>query len=110
MLVLRCSAREVLRFVSRLPLDVAAEARPLDRRRRPPRERRVERPAQVLSGHRYAVSGPGAVHLATVDEPTLAVEDEEVRRAGGAVRLGDLLRLVEEVREGVARLLRLAGH
>src|SRR6185436_11237122 len=43
-----------------------------------------------------------AVELTTIREAALAVEEEEVGRAGGLERLGDLLVLVEQIREVVA--------
>ena len=58
--------------------------------------------AQVCPGHRPVVAGPAVVELPAVDEPTARVEQEEVRRARGAVGLRHLLALVEEVGEDVA--------
>src|SRR5690606_32926323 len=74
-----------LRFVPRLPLDVAADARHLLPRRAAPLEHRVRRGAQVLSRGRSPRARPRLVELAAVREPEVAVVEEEVRRARRAV-------------------------
>ena len=56
------------------------------------------------------VARPAVVELAPVDERPVAVEHEEVGRAGGLVGPGDFLRLVVEVGEGVADLGLLRAH
>jgi hypothetical protein len=50
-----------------------------------PGEDRVHRVAQIASGHRRAVPWPTAVELTAIDELPIAPEEEEVRRAGGAI-------------------------
>ncbi len=98
------------RLVARSPLDAAAHARPLVRRRRAAVEHGVDRGAQVLAGHRDPVARPAAVELPAVGEPAPGVVEEEVGRARGAERPGHLLRLVEQVREPVARQPGLLGE
>src|SRR5690606_5972838 len=88
----------VVGLSTRLPLDVAADARALVRVRRAAREHGVGRGAQVAARHRDAVAGPAVVELPAVGEAALAVEEVELGRARGAEGLRDLLRLVDQVR------------
>ena len=91
-----------LNFQASLPLDVAAHARLLNRRRRPPSQHGVHGLRQVRRRDRLPVSRPRIIHLPAVRQfPVLGVE-EEIRRARRLVRLRDLLTFVEEVRELVA--------
>ena len=57
-----------------------------------------------------AVPWPTAVELTAVDELPIPSEEEEVRRAGGAIGLRDRLGLVVEVGKDVARRFRLLRH
>ena len=79
---------EIFRLIPRPPLDIAAEARFLVRRNGLARQHRVERRAEVLAGDGQPVAGPAVVELAAIDEPAVLVEEEEIRRAGGMIRLG----------------------
>ena len=54
----------------------------------------VEGGAQVAAGDGDVVAGAAGVELAAIDELVVLVVEEEVGRAGRAVRFGDLLRLV----------------
>src|ERR687891_2382852 len=94
----------VARFVSGAPLDSATDARALILRNRAVGEHGIDRRPKVLARHRKAVLRPARVELPTVRELAVGVEEEEVRGAGGRVRLGHILSLVEQVRERVAGL------
>src|SRR5687767_14743587 len=84
----------MIRLMPGSPLDIATDARSLIGRRLLAREHGLERRAQI----------------AAVRETLLAIVEEEVRRACRAERPRDGLRLVVEVRKGVARGLRVGGH
>ncbi len=61
--------------------------------------------AEQLAGNRFAVTGCGLVERSAVGQPTRAVVEEEVRRAGGVVSAaglpGKLVRPVVGVSIGV---------
>ena len=54
--------------------------------------------------------GPAVVELTAVDETPVSVEEEEVRRTRGVVGLRNLLRLIEQIREGVAGFAGFLGE
>ncbi len=74
------------------------------------RQHRVNGRAQVRAGDGQRVFGAGAIELAAVDQAQAVVEEEEIRRAGGPVSLGHLLRFVVAIREFEAAFLSLAAH
>src|SRR4051812_4731222 len=93
---------KVNRSIARLPLDVAADARLLQLAHRFASQCGIDGGTEIGpvqdtgSGTRRAAVRTGVVELTTVDQTAVGVEKEEVRRAGGGVRLGDLLRFVIE--------------
>src|SRR5664280_2129369 len=95
------SRRHVLGLIARLPLDAAAQARELGLRHGHTGKDGVEGGAEIPPADRDIVAGARSVELATIDEPAVGVEQEEVRRAGGVVGLRHLLRLV--VQEGTVK-------
>ena len=62
-------------------------------------DERVERTTKIPPGNRRCAIWATVVELSAVREPSIAIEHEEVRRAGSAKRFGDLLTLVMEIRE-----------
>src|SRR6266513_5892138 len=93
---------EVLRRVIGTPLDVAAHARSLHGWRRLAGKHCIRCGAQVLTSDRHVVLGTAAVELAAVSEATIAVEQEQIRSAGGLEDFRDVLLFVEQVRERIA--------
>src|SRR5690606_16193114 len=89
---LRANAREVVR--GDLPLDVAADARHLRLGHWSAGQHGIERRAEVRAGHGKAVLRPRRIELAAIREQQVAIEHEEVRRAGRAVCLRHRLRCV----------------
>src|ERR1017187_740999 len=87
----RCS---ISRRVPRLPLDVAADAGPLFGAHRAPGEYRVDGRAKVAARDGNIVFRTAAIHLPTVYQFAPRIEQEEIRRAGGAVSPGGFLGLV----------------
>src|SRR5882757_6910736 len=90
---------EILRFVARLPLDVAADARLLGWCKSLAGQHGIEGFTQIFSRHRQPVARAAFVELAAINEPMLLVEKKKVRRAGGAIRFGDGLSRIVKVRE-----------
>src|SRR5437762_1758794 len=68
---------EIVGRVTRLPLDIAADARPLRRRGRPACKHRIDRRAHISSGDRAGFVRTAVVELATVGEAAIAIEEEE---------------------------------
>jgi hypothetical protein len=99
-----------MRLVSRLPLDVAADARRLHSRHRTSIEDRVTGGAEITPADSHGISRATAVELTAINEPASGVEEKQIGCARGAKRFGNVLALVEQVREGVARLARLLAH
>src|SRR6478735_7487540 len=64
----------VVRLVTALPLDVAADARLLLGGRRRPRQHRVDGRAQVGAGHRMAVARTAIVELPAIDQRPVLIE------------------------------------
>src|SRR5690606_28705437 len=62
------ASAEVIRFVPRLPLDVAADRRHLTRRRPFAREGCLDRGAEIAARHRDLVPRPTRIELPPVDE------------------------------------------
>jgi len=85
------------------PLDIAANRWPLILERRLAGERGVNRGAQILAGDGDAIAGAAGVELAAIDEPEIAVEEKEIRGAGGVVGARHGLRLVMEIRKVEAK-------
>src|SRR5262245_2307992 len=100
----------IVRLVARLPFDVAADAGFLLFADRFAYQHSIQCGAQVCSGYRNARIRSAIVHLAAIDKRAILVEHIEVRRAGGAVGLGHLLRLVEEIRKGVTTAFYFMHH
>ncbi len=88
-----------------VPLDVATVARLLIGGRRDARDHRVERRPEVRAVRRVARARARLVETSAVGEDAVAVEEEEVGRARGVEREGDLLRIVDEEREVPALVL-----
>src|SRR5262245_28953276 len=79
---------EIFRFIARLPFDVAPHARDLvvgGDFFAP--EHEVERVAQILARDGLRAVRPAVVELAPVNQAPRLVEDIDVRRAGGTIRL-----------------------
>jgi glyoxylase I family protein len=101
---------EIVRGVPRFPLDVAADAGVLFRRRCFAGQHGIKCGAKVFSCHRKAVARTAVVELPAVNEPMVFVEKIKVGRAGGAIRLRHGLRFIMEIRERVAGILHFLLH
>ena len=95
------SGIEVVRFVSGLPFDVAADAVFLVFPGRLSGQQGIDG-GREISARGGTVVGAAVIVLAAVGQLVGAVVEEEVRGAGGAVALGHILALVVQVGEGVA--------
>src|SRR5258705_9451797 len=100
----------VIRLVARFPFNIATDARLLIWANGLPCEDRIERGADVPAGHRNSISWPAIVHLTAINEPLIAVEDKNVRGAGGPIRLGHCLRFIIEIRKDVPGRLSFLRH
>src|SRR5687767_3127399 len=83
------------RGVARLPLDGAADARLLRAVHRLAGKHGVDRGTQIAPGHGLVVARPAVVELPAIHQSPLRIKEKEVRRTGGLVTLGNILRLVE---------------
>src|SRR5271157_6257408 len=92
--------------MTRPPLDVTAKARTLLRGHRLAAQNGVDGAPQVHARYRDVVALPAAIHLAAVHQAAALVEQEEIWRACGPIRLGDLLRFVEAEGEAESQFLR----
>jgi len=70
---------KVIRFVSRLPLDVATHAGLLSLRQGLTSPNGVHRRPKVRSRYRYTVSRAGIIHLASVNEFAVFVKKGKIR-------------------------------
>src|SRR5215468_7100285 len=88
------------RRLASLPFDAATDTRQLLTWHLRAAQQRLARRAQVCTVHRQLVAGPAGIELSTVREPSLAIEQKELRRTDGLVRLSDVLRLIVQVWKG----------
>ena len=65
-------------------------------------ENGVERIAQIFARDWDVISRPALIKLAAIDEFQIFIEEENIRRAGGAISLRDGLRFVVKIRKRVA--------
>src|SRR5689334_12883984 len=93
----------VIGLVAGLPLNVAADARPLRGIHRPASQHTVDGTAKVLARHRNGSARPAVIELPAIDQAPLLVEKEKVRRTRSLVGLGGLLALVIAVRKFEAK-------
>lgn len=108
--VVATSLREVIWFVAGFPLDVAAEAGRLCGGDRLSVHECVERGAKVFAGDWNSVARSAGVQLAAIRETMIAVEEKEIRRAGGAIRLGHRLGFIVEIGEVISGIARFVFH
>jgi hypothetical protein len=101
------SGSPVVSLVAALPLDIAADARLLLHRNRIAQEHRRGRGKDVSSRYRHGIPRSTVVELSTIDERSTSIEEKQIRRTCGLEGFGDVLLLVEEIRECVPGLLRL---
>src|SRR5687767_13784192 len=76
---------KIFRFIARFPFDVATKARHLVCGNSAPGQHGIERLPQVLARDRLIIAAPRFVHLSAIDKLPLAIEEEKIRRARGAV-------------------------
>src|SRR5262245_42029035 len=101
---------EIVWLVARLPLNVAAQARPLIRRHRLPREDGVQRSPKVFARDGNRVTRPALIELTAIRQLPAAIEQEEIGSAGSAIGLGHGLAFVVKIRERVTRKCHFFRH
>ena len=87
-------AQGLTRIELYLPLDIAADRGTLILGNGFARERRVDGGAKVFACDWNAVAGAAGVELAAIGQAKIAVEEKEIRSAGGLVGMSYSLRLV----------------
>ena len=87
------------RFVAGFPLDIAAEAGLLRSGDRPAGQQRLQGTPKVASIHQFPIAGAAGVELAGVGQPSLGIDDKEIRRAGGVPSFGHPLGFVDQIGE-----------
>lgn len=97
----------IRRSMTRLPLDAAADARPLSTIDGLTREHGLDGGAKITAGHRFAIAGTTIVQLPTIDEPTVMIEEIKVRSTGSTIGFCNLLCFVVTEWKGEAQAL---GH
>ena len=78
---------EVIGLVSFLPFDIAAQAGELVRDLRRIAEDGFQRGDEILASDRFSIFWTAAVELSSINQVMMAVEEEKVGGAGGAIGL-----------------------
>ena len=95
----RQEKKSLRRGVASLPLDGAADAGLLMAIHRLAGKHGIDRGTQITPRHRLVVTRPAVVELPAIHQSALRIKEKKVRRTGGLVALGHVLRFVEAERE-----------
>jgi hypothetical protein len=91
------------RSITRLPLDAAPDAGPLNTVDRFAHEHSLDGGAEITAGNRFVVTGTTVIQLTPIHQEPVTIEEIEIRSTSRSIGLRDFLCFIMTEGEGKAQ-------